>query len=220
MKREVSKHIGKKIRYFRTKNKMTQKELGEKVGVKHNTISSYEKGTNDVEHDILFKMAEILNVSINDFFPSINNKEEKDESEYMYFPATVSAGLPINIDGITENEVKKITVPNSIMGKWAGDKEIFMMRVNGDSMNNILSHGTLIAVKNVDISSLKDGDIVVYSDNYEYSVKRFYVDQEGEKFIFRPDSNDKRFVDYVVPFSMSHNLKIHGKVVLYVVELS
>lgn len=32
------------------------------------------------------------------------------------------------------------------MGKWAG-KDIFMMKVNGDSMNRVITHGFLIGVK-------------------------------------------------------------------------
>lgn len=69
---DVSSHVASKIKYFRQLNKMTQKELGEKVGVAHNTISSYESGTNEPEQDMLFKLAQAFNISINDLFPPIS----------------------------------------------------------------------------------------------------------------------------------------------------
>ena len=70
MKRNISTFVGARIREYRKRSRLTQKELGEKVGVKHNTISSYENGTNEAEQEILFSIAEVLNVSVNDFFHS------------------------------------------------------------------------------------------------------------------------------------------------------
>jgi len=40
IKLEISKFVGGKIKNIRKKRGLTQKELGERVGVKHNTISS------------------------------------------------------------------------------------------------------------------------------------------------------------------------------------
>lgn len=39
---DVSYYVAQKIKYYRKLRRMTQKELGERVGVKHNTISSHE----------------------------------------------------------------------------------------------------------------------------------------------------------------------------------
>src|SRR5690625_2674009 len=177
MKKQISKFVGSRIRDIRKNRGMTQKELGEKVGVKHNTISSYEKGTNEPEQDILFKLAEVLNVSINDFFP-YNELNLKVDSQYKYFPTHISAGLPNDIEGITESEV--ISIPDTIMGKYAGNKDIFITRINGDSMNKTMPDGSLIAVRPVSsINEIKDDDIVVYSNGYDYSVKYFYDDKIG-----------------------------------------
>ena len=69
MNEKISEFVGGRIRSLRRKHNLTQKELGEKLGVKHNTISSYEKGTNEPEQDILFSMDDVLGVSIKDFLP-------------------------------------------------------------------------------------------------------------------------------------------------------
>ena len=86
-------------------------------------------------------------------------------------------------------------------------------------MNNVIPHGSLIAVKKVPFSSLKDGDIVVYSCDHEYSVKRFYHNQEKEEFIFQPDSSDKRFTGNKITYEEAKDLNLYGKVVLYIVNL-
>ena len=222
MKSDISKYVGQQIRNHRRANKMTQKELGIKIGVKHNTISSYENGTNEAEQNTLFSIANTLNISINDLFPPVEYLDEtgndfvkeRKEIDYTYIPTTVSAGQPVNVDGITQCD--KISISNTVMGKWSNEKDIFIMRVNGESMNRIIPNASLIAVKPIELNKLRDGDIVVYSDDYDYAVKRYYRD--GDRIIFRPDSNDQSFYDYITSTSNS-NLKIHGKVVLYIVEL-
>ena len=51
----------KKIRELK---RISQKELGEKLGLASTTISSYERGICDPSVDILIKMADIFNVSV------------------------------------------------------------------------------------------------------------------------------------------------------------
>lgn len=65
----VREYTSSKIRQYRKELGLTQKELGEKIGVKHNTVSGYENGTTEPEQDLLFKIADALGVSINALFP-------------------------------------------------------------------------------------------------------------------------------------------------------
>src|SRR5690625_7305151 len=103
MKKQISKFVGSRIRDIRKNRGMTQKELGEKIGVKHNTISSYEKGTNEPEQEIIFKIANVLNVSINDFFP-YKERLSLPSNDFTYFPTAISAGLPLIVDGLRSEE--------------------------------------------------------------------------------------------------------------------
>lgn len=154
------------------------------------------------------------------FINESNSTYEVNDSFYSYYPVSIAAGQPMSVDYVTEDNAEKIKLPNSLMGKWAGSKDVFITKTNGDSMNKIMPNNSLIVVKQISVDQLKDNDIVIFSHNNEYSVKRFFDDQENERFIFRPDSTDSRFIDYVVPYSNSHDLHIHGKVVMYIVELN
>ena len=71
--KELSKYVGEKIKHYRKIEGITQKQLGEKLGVKHNTVSDYERGVISPEQDMLFAISEVFNVSINELFPQKEN---------------------------------------------------------------------------------------------------------------------------------------------------
>lgn len=208
---EVAKRIEKLLR----EKDISGAELARRVGIDRSTINRYFRGTRKIGMDEIPKFAEALGVDpLELLVGDIPSSEFK--RKYTYIPASISAGKPLIAEAVEKYEAKKIELPDSVMGKWAGDKNIFIMRVNGDSMNNVIPHGSLIAVKPIEPSELKVGDIVVYSDGGDYAIKRFLRD--GPRIIFRPDSKDESFYDYVTSID-NDDLIIHGKVVLYIVEL-
>ncbi|PWA08622.1 XRE family transcriptional regulator [Pueribacillus theae] len=210
---------GNIIKALRESRGLTQQQLAEIVGAKtYTTITKWESGENFPKGRDIRKLSEYFKVS-SDYILGLDESNIPKINEYPYFPVSISAGLPLEVNGITDKSVETITIPDSIMGKWAGQSDIYIMKVNGESMNKVIPHESLIAVKSIELSNLKDGDIVVYSDNHDYSVKRFYDDKKNERIIFSPDSTDRSFTDYVIPYTETSNLKIHGKVILYIVEL-
>lgn len=70
--KDLAKYVGGRIRYYRKKLKLTQDELGQKIGVKHNTISDYERGHTSPEQDALFELSDIFGIRIDDLFPQRN----------------------------------------------------------------------------------------------------------------------------------------------------
>lgn len=68
-KKELAVYVGKRIRYFRKKKGLTQKELGELIGKTHNTVSNYETGTISPEQDALFAISRALDCTLDDLFP-------------------------------------------------------------------------------------------------------------------------------------------------------
>lgn len=95
---ELTIYVGNKIKEFRIKKKYTQKELGLKIGVKHNTISSYETGTNEPDQDTLFALAQTLEVPVDNFFPSYLDTSENtlDTSELRFFDQLLSKAKKLN----------------------------------------------------------------------------------------------------------------------------
>ena len=217
---ELKKYIGKAIKHFRISRGMNQEQLAELLETTKQTVSRYESGERQANQDVLFKLSNVFNVSIDDFFPTRETlvNEERSEynvrtNQYAYLPTTISAGLPIEVDGVTNAD--KISIPDALMGKWAGDKKIFFSRINGDSMDKIMPDKSLIAIKPIDKESLKNGDIAVFSHNHEYSVKYFY--KTTDKLIFKPSSTNE--AHHEQHFDINDGVEIHGKVVAYIVEL-
>lgn len=78
---KINKYVGKKIREYRIKKGLTQKELGDLVGVRHNTISQYEKGINAPEQNTIFKISRVLGIRVDDLFPPTSDVDVSDELE-------------------------------------------------------------------------------------------------------------------------------------------
>lgn len=68
MSENVKDTIAKNLLYYRKKNKITQKELAEKLGVKHNAISAWENGVNSIDIDTLFRVCQIFGITVNDMY--------------------------------------------------------------------------------------------------------------------------------------------------------
>src|SRR5690625_3068554 len=67
---ELKRYIGIKIKEFREKRGMRQDGLADLLGTTKQTVSRYERGERQANQDILFQLSDIFNVSIDDFFPT------------------------------------------------------------------------------------------------------------------------------------------------------
>lgn len=72
----INEIVGKNIRKYRKIKKLSQKELGHRVGVSHNTISYYESGRNAPEQNMIFAIARELDVKVDDLFPETTTNSD------------------------------------------------------------------------------------------------------------------------------------------------
>ena len=68
MTTDVDVVIGKQIRTLRILNKMSQQDLGDKVGITFQQIQKYEKGTNRICASRLYEVSKIFNVPVSAFY--------------------------------------------------------------------------------------------------------------------------------------------------------
>ena len=70
--------FAKNLKRFRKSKKLTQTELGKMLNYGSTAIANYESGRNEPSFDILIRLSEILNVSLDDLLgASPKNKEEQ-----------------------------------------------------------------------------------------------------------------------------------------------
>lgn len=75
-KSDIDKNFGKILREFRIKNKLTQEQLSEKLGISLKYISRIENGNNGIKTQTLIKYMNILGITPNTIYsPFITNKE-------------------------------------------------------------------------------------------------------------------------------------------------
>ena len=75
--------VGERIKEAREKAGMTQKELGEKIGVSGVAVMRYEKGQRKIDIDLFRKLADALQVSAAWLFPQpLFNDYEEAAAEY------------------------------------------------------------------------------------------------------------------------------------------
>lgn len=60
--------IGKRIAYFRKKMDMTQEELADQLGISNQAVSNWETEQNNPDEDVLIKLADIFNVTLDELF--------------------------------------------------------------------------------------------------------------------------------------------------------
>ncbi len=64
----VDVHVGARVRMRRTLLGMTQTDLGDALGLTFQQVQKYERGTNRISASKLFKLSQVLEVSIEYFF--------------------------------------------------------------------------------------------------------------------------------------------------------
>lgn len=206
--------IGTRIKEARLLKDYTIKELAELVGISDSTISRYENGkVGDVKLPIITTISKALNVDSYWILGLTDDRSVKTSDVsyelYPYIPDPVAAGIPTTIEGVLE--LPKIPIPDAALGRYSKRKDLIIMRASGESMNKVIQNGALMGViTDINVLDLKNGDLVVFNHEYEYSVKRFF--RIEDKLVFRPDSTDLSFTDII--YTIDDNVEIVGKVIM------
>lgn len=225
--------FGDKLKKLRKLKHLSQDELAQNLNKKYSSkisksmISRWESGKTDPQMSYVRMIADYFGidpVTIFSFDTEASTNSSVLESDlkhsYNYFDAGLSAGVLTEVDPFMKDDIEQITLSDVVMGKYAGENDIFISHINGESMNRIIPNGSLIAVKKYDsFFDLKDGDIVVFQEYSGIAVKRFYNDRTNGIITFAPDSTDSSFKPINYLYQNMSEVKILGKVVVYTVEI-
>lgn len=65
--------IGERLMIYRKRAGLTKKELAERAGISVSTVTKYENDVSNPDHEILSRMAIVLNVSVNKLMLGFND---------------------------------------------------------------------------------------------------------------------------------------------------
>lgn len=71
----IDRHVGMRLRLLRLNHKMSQTELGDKVGVTFQQIQKYERGANRIGASRLWSLCEIFSAEPNFFFDGLGDDQ-------------------------------------------------------------------------------------------------------------------------------------------------
>lgn len=210
-------------------------DLARRTGIPRATISAYLHDKWNAKQDKLYMIGKAMNVNpawlmgfgdddqykwvVDEVIPTMNMISH----DYPYLDEPISAGTPETFERVSN--LPTISIADCYVGKYAGDRNVVIMKVNGESMNKIIPNGSFIAVKrNIDYGCVSNGDIIVayFLDGVDrggYTIKKIYKDDKNDRVILRPDSTDPEFVDIIVDKEKGDALSIIGKVIAYNVIL-
>lgn len=205
---------------------LTQREMADKlnkindegVEVSKSAISRWENGTIPSASSLAL-YAKAFNIDMNYLLGLTDVYSEANAVQshtYILTPDIASAGAISYSESY--NEAEHIELSDSVVGKYAGRKDLEFTKINGNSMNNIIPDGSFVGyIRDVEWMNLKGGDIVIYRYSSDYGIKRFY--DTGDTVMLKYDSSDEELNGKYLVYTKDEYLQIVGKVVLYLVEV-
>lgn len=185
---------------------LTLEEVGNYVGVGKSTVRKWEVGDiENMKRDKIMKLADILKVTPLYIMGMADDNEEEKEiipADQVPVLSEISAGQPLYAE---QNLLGYAHIP-SFLNKTG--KELFYLKVDGDSMDKEFKEGDLVLVEKD--APVENGQIAVMLINGdEATVKR--VRYNEEKVILYPESHDASHLPQV--YNGEDELSIVGRVI-------
>lgn len=206
------------IKNRRKELKMSQEELAKKTGYNDRSmIAKIEAGLVDLSISKIKAFAEALKLPASELVGWEVKSNKLPSQTYKLLPNTAGAGLMDYELDISELET--IDVPDQFLGRYAGRKDILILKVNGESMNKIIPDQSYVGIIYKDYDYLpKTGDIIVYRLRGEgLGIKRF-IDMYDE-IMLKPESTEQIYKEQRFKKETADDFEILGKVIMYNVRL-
>ncbi len=196
-KAEIRLEIGQRLREFYTGRGLKRKEFAESVGWEYDTLRSYEDGRAEPGGDFFGKLIEVYpDANVTYIVTGINSKEltwaPVKEIPILH---EVRAGMPIM--GFGDEDIIGVTYTANTT-----DKDLFALRVKGDSMEPEISEGD-IAVCAPHRPFVNGKLFIVVTQDSEATIKQVWKKEGGYglvarnpeyPLIFIPDENIERLI--------------------------
>jgi len=175
--------------------------LSNKMDKSYNMINSYVQNRRQPSLEDLFKIANILDVSVVELLNESNLPiaPMTDNSDTVLIPLVgmAACGLPIFAEENIEAEV-----PISVKLIKKGHR-YFLLRAKGDSMNNAgINDGDLVLIRQQQQAT--NGDRVVALINDEATIKEYH--HTGKLVVLKPKSDNVKYQ----PIILTNDFRIQG----------
>lgn len=179
------------------------KAFSEEIGLAYTTVRSIlERGVFNAKVENVIKICKGLNIKPEEIMEIEQPKLETLPVKKIPVVSKISAGLPIYSE---ENLIDYTYIATKNL---SADKELFGLKVSGDSMDKEFKDGEVVIVEKDSV--VENGQIgVVQINGYNATVKR--VRYNDDQLILLPESNNNEHLPQV--YNDTDDVKIIGRVV-------
>ena len=196
-----------RLKLLRKENKISQKKLGEYLGVSQNAVFNWENGKTEPSAEMITKISEYFNIA-----PAYLMGWE--EHEQLPSPHYKRKGIVINVygrvsAGVPIEMIEDIIDTEEIDPEMAKTGTFFGLKIRGDSMTPRIEDGDIVIVRQQE--DAESGDIVIATINGdEATCKRLRKFRDGIELIANnPNYEPLFFTDNEI---IEKPIKIIGKV--------
>jgi transcriptional regulator with XRE-family HTH domain len=192
--------IAKKIKDLRQLLKLTQSELGVKVGVPQATVSKWENGKQEPDSENNVKLASFAGVEIHEWLDMPQLGQSTVRTRRVPLVGVLQAGAFREAVEYPVDDQRQIEapIPAVIEGVPTRNLELQAFEVAGPSMNRYYPDGTVVyaaSVMSFRAPEHEDRVIVVRRNKsglVEVTLKEYVVAEDGRKWLY-PRSYDPEF---------------------------
>lgn len=200
----------KRIKEVRQRLNLNKVEMAKKLKVAEGTIRNWESGKSEPNFKRAREIAHVLDVDEN-WLIGVDDSSDvsQDDEVTLNYYGTVAAG---NFETVPLED-GNIKVPKSAF-KNAKAEDCFALKVNGDSMNKVLSNGSYIVIhdyRNITTPVLNTSDLLLIRNGSGHTIKR--VRLTDTKIHFEPDSYIDEFKTETYDRDLSEDIEVVGKVI-------
>ena len=178
------------LKTIRKSKGFKQNDIAKKLKLDTGTYGKIERGEIKLTTQRLLLLSEILNVSSEILLHGKENitLEMPQRANVTYIPITAQAGLLNEVEG--KHEFEKFHMP-----LVSGDN-LYMIKVEGDSMYPTLSRGDMIVIKQQESPFLNWGDIFVIDTLEGITIKRLFQNEKNTRYTLKSDN--AHFPEYFI----------------------
>lgn len=172
----MENNFSNNLRHLRIQSGMKQEDLAKKLQKDYSTIGKWENGTRSPIMADVLKIAELFNVSLEQLIGGniiYDNVEPITNTIKIPIYGSIKAGLPLE----SQNDiVDYMDVPS----EWSNGKNLFGLRLSGDSMFPKYNDGEIVIFKqDQDLENQKNKDCAIMINHTESTFKKLLVNDTG-----------------------------------------
>lgn len=198
-----------RIKILREEFGFTQQDLANKLECSKSVIGLYESETRKPSMEVLLKLSDIFNCSIDYLLgkSDIKTVDLKDKLFLIPIVGKVAAGQPI----LADENIEGYLPIDPLMYNLTSPNGFFFLQIQGESMNKLIKNGSFALIKKQDYAENGDVIVAIVNGDDEATVKRYK--QLNEQFVMlEPVSEDSSFQPITIDLKNT-KFSIIGKVI-------